>query len=212
MKYQFSIILFIISMTGCLRSNGQEANVKFDAQTFLPPYNLVVPDNWGVERFGIPIAFAPSIPYVGVEDLRFTPGWANSSNEDYWSYSYLWYLKGKTKFNTKTVEDNLTAYYTGLVGRNIEKRKIPKEKLFPVSANFEDVSTQDGDMNTFKGTVHMLDYMAQEPITLNCIVHVKECAEKDNTFVFFEVSPHEETHPIWNTLNGIWTQFQCDVK
>ena len=34
------------------------------------PYNLGFPKDWGVERFLIPIAFAPQIPYKGVEDIR----------------------------------------------------------------------------------------------------------------------------------------------
>jgi len=193
-------------------THGQEPKAQFDAEKFAPPYKLVIPEGWTIERFGIPIEFAPSIPYVGVEDLRFSPGWGNSASEDYWSYSYLWYLQGKIEINAKAMEENLEAYYTGLVGRNIERRKIPKEKLFPVEATFANVKTQEGDASTFKGAVHMLDYMEQKPVVLNCLIHVKECSRKDNTFVFCEVSPQAETHPVWQTLNMIWTEFQCDEK
>jgi hypothetical protein len=91
------------------------------------------------------------------------------------------------------MKENLEAYYTGLVGRNIERRKIPKEKLFPVEASFAEAKTEVGDMNTFKGTVRMLDYMQEQPILLNCVIHVKECAEKDHTFVFYQVSPRPDS-------------------
>jgi len=144
--------------------------------------------------------------------LRFAPGWADSASEDYWTYSYLWYLDGKIDFDAKTMEKNLEAYYTGLIGRNIERRKIAKEKLFPVKANLESTKTEDGDLSTFKGSISMLDYMAQQPIKLNCVIHVKECPRKDNTFVFYEISLKEYDHPIWNTLNKIWMEFECDVK
>jgi hypothetical protein len=206
-----AFLLLTLLVIAC-HTKTKEPKTHFNPETFMPGYKFVVPENWTTERFGIPIEFAPSIPYVGIEELRFSPGWGDSTSEDYWTYSYLWYLDGKEKFSTKTMEENLEAYYTGLVGRNIERRKIPKEKLFPVKANFEMVKTYEGDLSTFKGSIAMLDYMAQQPIRLNCLIHVKECPGKNNTFVFYEISPHEPTHPIWNTLNNIWTEFQCDVK
>jgi hypothetical protein len=194
------------------QTKAKQPKVHFDAETFVPPYKLIVPENWITERFGIPIEFAPSIPYAGIEDVRFAQGWDNSSSEEYWTYSYLWYLDGKIEFDAKTIEKNLEAYYTGLVGRNIERRKIPKEKLFPVKANFSIVKAHEGDLNTFSGTVHMVDYMAQEPITLNILVHVKDCPGKENTFVFYEVSPQDAAHPIWQILHGMWRAFECDAK
>jgi hypothetical protein len=214
MKYPISTRLLAASVLTVLVfacQSKSKPKVHFDAETFVPTYKLVVPENWTTERFAIPIEFAPSIPYAGIEELRFAPGWGSSTSEDYWTYSYLWYLDGKPEFNASTMEENLEAYYTGLIGRNIERRKIPKEKLFPVKATFEMVTAYDGDLSTFKGSVYMLDYMAQEPITLNCLIHVKECPGKDNTFVYYEVSPREATHPIWNTLNKIWTEFQCEM-
>ncbi len=69
------------------------------------------------------------------------------------------------------LEKNLTAYYSGLVGRNIGPRKIPAEKIIPVKASIKKIATDEGDLQTYSGSIDMLDYMAQEPITLNCIVH-----------------------------------------
>jgi hypothetical protein len=190
----------------------KEPRAHFDAETFVPTYRLIVPENWTTERFAIPIDFAPSIQYAGIEEVRFAPGWDNSSSEDYWTYAYLWYLDRKIQFDPKTIEENLEAYYTGLVDRNIERRKIPKEKLFPVKASFKEVEIQKGDLNTFNGTVRMLDYMAQEPMTLNCIVHVKECEGKDLTFVYYEISPQEATHAVWKTMDNMWEEFECEGK
>jgi len=208
MKYLILTVLLVGSLLACETRKKDH----YSAETFVPTYKLIVPENWTTETFSIPIEFAPSIPYVGIEEVRFAQGWGHSTSEDYWTYSYLWYLDGKVELNAETIKENLEAYYTGLVGRNIERRKIPKEKLFPVKATIEVTKTYEGDLNTYKGSVHMLDYMAQQPIKLNCLVHVRECPGKDNTFVFYEISPREETHPIWNTLNQIWKEFQCDVK
>lgn len=183
---------------------------EFDAEKYDPLYSLTVPQGWGVERLAIPIDFAPSIPYKGVEDLRFAPGWSNPKANDYWTYAFLWHLEGRPENNPQTIEKNLTAYYTGLIGRNIEKRKIPKDKLVPVKVKIKQVNTDSGDLQTYSGTIDMLDYMAQLPITLNCIVHVKLCPqEQNNTFMFYEISPRPADNDIWKALQNLWTTFEC---
>ena len=166
----------------------------------------------GVERFLIPIEFAPSIPYKGVEDIRFTPGWGDPKTEEYWSYAFLWYLDEMPVTNDTTIQTNLNAYYAGLIGRNMERRKIPKEKLFPVKTSVKEVKAESGDQKTFRGTINMLDYMEQKPITLNCVVHVKSCAGQAKGFLFYEISPKPSADKIWTSLESLWKSFDCNVS
>ncbi|HEV8515813.1 MAG TPA: hypothetical protein VGQ59_21175 [Cyclobacteriaceae bacterium] len=195
----------------CLISFNVSAQ-DFDGHNWKAPYTLSVPEGWGVERFLIPIEFAPSIPYKGVEDIRFAPGWGNAQSEEYWSYAFLWYLDEVPITNEATIQTNLNAYYTGLIGRNIERRKIPKEKLFPVKTSVKEVNTESGDQKTFKGTIDMLDYMEQRPITLNCVVHVKSCPGQAKGFIFYEISPKPSTDKIWKSLELLWKNFDCKVN
>lgn len=208
MKFIFFSFIFL----GALRTIAQEQKEAFDAEHWQPPYQMIVPEDWSIERFSIPIDFAPTIHYTGVEDLRFTPGWGDAKSPDYWTYAYLWFLEGKHKLTAKHFAQNLTAYYSGLVGRNIEPRHIPKEKLFPVTASFKKIKTLPGDAATFRGRVHMLDYMQQKPVTLNCLAHVKHCNGKDNTYVFYEISPQSLTHAVWKSMDNIWREFICDQQ
>jgi hypothetical protein len=203
-------IIVIIFCLAFLKTIGQTEKPAFDGHTWEAPYTLGFPKGWDVERFLIPIEFAPSIPYKGVEDIRFTPGWGNAKSNEYWSYAFLWYLEGKPAFSAEAVANNLKAYYTGLIGRNIEPRKIPAEKLFPVKTEISAAGAGSGDIMTFKGTVYMLDYMEQQPIILNCIVHIRTCPGKNNTFVFTEISPKPYTDNVWQGLNELWTGFSCD--
>ncbi|HTL08822.1 MAG TPA: hypothetical protein VL307_11210 [Chitinophagaceae bacterium] len=182
----------------------------FDGKTWEAPYLLEMPQGWDIERFLIPIEFAPSIPYKGIEDIRFTPGWGNVKSNEYWTYGFLWYLDNKPQMTATIVASNLRAYYSGLVGRNISSRKIPSDKLFPVQSQMKAIITAPGDAKTFRGTIHMLDYMEQKPITLNCIVHVRLCPGQDKTFVFNEISPKPFTDSVWIGLNQLWTNFKCD--
>src|SRR5829696_1417230 len=99
-------LLLIIICLSFLNGYGQETKTEFDGHKWEAPYYLSIPKDWTIERFLIPIAFAPQIPYKGVEDIRFTPGWAKAKSEDYWSYAFLWYLDGEVKTDAKTLDNN----------------------------------------------------------------------------------------------------------
>lgn len=182
---------------------------EFDGAHWKAPYTLDFPAGWGVERFQIPIEFAKSIPYKGIEDIRFAPGWGDAKSEEYWTYAFLWYLNEMPAANEAILQTNLNAYYTGLIERNIERRKIPAEKLFPVKTSMNEVKAAPGDLKTFRGTIHMLDYMEQKPILLNCVVHVKKCAGRKEGFIFYEISPKATTEKVWERLDALWKSFAC---
>lgn len=180
---------------------------EFDSHTWQAPYDLNKPKDWGVERFAIPISFAPQIDYKGIEDIRFTPGWAKSTSEEYWSYAFLWYLDGEINLDIKKLESNLQAYYSGLISAN--GSKIPKEKLIAVVASFKETQKDKDDKKTFSGTIKMLDYMKQVPITLHCKVHLRSCSEENKTIIFYELSPQPYSHKTWINLDKLWSDLKC---
>ena len=198
------IITLCLTSLYCL---AQDTKTEFDGKNWKAPYQLSIPTGWDVERFLIPIEFAPQIQCKGVEDIRFTPGWGNVKSNEYWTYAFLWYLDGYYKINKNILENNLRAYYTGLVGRNIEPRKIPASKVIPVKTFVKQVTTSESDLKTFNGTIELLDYMEQRPITLNCIIHVRPYKEKGKTFIFYELSPKPFSDSLWLKLNELWTDF-----
>jgi hypothetical protein len=204
-------VLFVVVLLLYLKSSGQNVNEEFDGKKWEAPYVLDTLKGWDVERFLIPISFAPSIPYKGVEDIRFTPGWAKKTTNEYWSYAFLWYLDGTPAWDAKTIENNLIAYYTGLTKVNSDSSKIA-DKLFPVTATIRSRHTETGDLKTFEGSVTMLDYMSKEPITLNVVIHIKACTGKDKTFVFHEISPMPYTDDVWKRLHQLWVNFKCNKE
>ncbi|HTE27943.1 hypothetical protein [Flavitalea sp.] len=190
---------------------AQDAKPAFDGHAWQAPYSLSM-DGWGIERFLIPIEFAPGIKYSGIEDVRFTKGWGEATSNEYWSYAFLWYLDGKPVINERDVEKNLAMYYDGLIGRNVEPRKIPADLVKPTKVTVKKIATHKGDLSTFSGTIDMLDYMQQKPVTLNCIVHQKLCDGQNKTFVFHEISLRPLTDSVWTALNTLWTDFDCKPK
>jgi hypothetical protein len=205
----------LIVMLICLASlsiSGQNSKTEFDGTKWNPPYHLTIPKGWDVERFLIPMAFVPQISYRGVEDIRFTPGWGDAKSDEYWTYAFLWYIDGSPKTNEKIIRKNLRVYYKGLIITNVEKRKIPAKKIIPVRTSVKKVETEKGDVNTYAGTIDMLDYMGQKPIMLNCIVHLKSCSGQNKTFIFYEISPKPLTDPVWQRLHKLWKDFDCNKK
>lgn len=197
-------ITFILCFTALhsVAQNGKE----FDPRAWKPPYSLEL-DGWGIEMFLIPIDFAPQIPYKGVEDIRFTKGWADSTSNDYWAYAFLWCLDGSPEITSDSMAHHLNSYYDGLVSRNIEKRAIPANMIVKTKTKIKLVPTQPGDLKTFEGAIAMLDYMGKRPITLNCKVHLKLCNRK--TILFHQLSPKPYNHNGWQKLNQLWSGFSC---
>ncbi|MBK7212253.1 MAG: hypothetical protein IPH88_02915 [Bacteroidales bacterium] len=204
MKKFVVILFYLVPLLSFCQINANE----FDPLKWEPPYRLDFPAGWGVERFLIPISFAPQIPYKGVEDIRFTPGWGKAESTDYWSYAFLWYLDGYQKITAKIVEKNLKEYYTGLVDAN--QRESSDNKSVIVKTVIKRVNTQDGDLKTFYGSVYMLDYMTNKPITLYCKVHLKTCDGQNNTFIFYELSPKPYNDNVWQSLDILWAGFSCE--
>ncbi len=202
------VSLSIVDEAECIKWLKQKLDI-FDANTWVPPYNLSVPEGWNTERFTLPPDFAPQISLKGVEDLRFTPGWGDTTSEEHWSYAFLWWLDGNPRINESSLQENLKAYYTGLVGRNIPIRKIPANKLVPVNVVIKKIKTTLNDTETYSGTISMLDYIAQKPITLNCIIHLKTCKTGNHTPVFFKISPKPPAHNIWKEFEKINESFDC---
>jgi hypothetical protein len=206
-----NVIALLVSLVSIV-SFGQNTSVDFDGAHWNAPYGLATPFGWDVERSSIQKAFAPQVPFKGIEDIRYAPGWGNPKSEQYWSYSFLWYLEESPKISEEMIESNLNAYYTGLLKENMDKQNITARKILPVKTWITEMTPENGDLQTYYGAIAMLDYMTQKPISLNCLVHVKLSPEQNKTFLFFEASPQPLNDKIWKTLDQLWLDFDFTVS
>jgi hypothetical protein len=179
----------------------------FDHNTWVAPYHLIIPAGWTTEHFSLPPEFAPQITHKGVEDIRFAPGWGDSKSDEHWTYSFLWWLEGSPKIDAAILQANLKAYYEGLISRNVAG--VPPNKIVPTTTTVKKINTAPGDAETFNGSITMLDYHTQQPMTLNCLIHVKECKDQKNAAIYFEISPKPFVHPVWKKMNLIGDSFDC---
>ncbi len=206
--YRHPISFPIVDEVECIQWIKATTGI-FDPVNYQPPYKMITPDKWTEERFGIPSDFAMEIPLKGVEDIRFAPGWGELSNEEHWTYAFLWWLEGRPQLNAALLQKYLTQYYTGLVGRNIGRRNIPADKVIPVTASIQAVKALPGDEATYEGSIHMLNYMQPAPITLNTRIHVRNCPSQQHTAVYIELSPKPYKHALWQQMDLIGTEFDC---
>lgn len=171
-------------------------------------FYLPVPDGWRVESIPFPIEFAPRIPYAGAEHLRFSPGWGDTKSEELWSYCFLWWIQPDSKVSNASLERDLKAYYSGLVGRNIISRKIDSALVVPTITEFNEVENTK-DKKAYAGTVKMLDYMSLRPVTLQVEVQLIPCLKEGKLAVFLAVSPQPKTHAIWQKFRVVQEGFRC---
>lgn len=200
----------IVDETACIQWVKKCLDI-FDARTWVPPYQLPVPQGWTTELFELPPAFAPQLPYQGAEDIRFAPGWGDPKSKEHWTYGFLWWLQDSYPMDAASLQTSLQAYYDGLVTANISSRKIAAGKIIPVVASVKKTTTLPGDMATYNGTINMLDYHAQLPMQLKVIAHVKDSKSAKATAVFFEVSPQPSGHPVWQQLHAIEKNFSINT-
>ncbi|HTI12716.1 MAG TPA: hypothetical protein VL832_29290 [Puia sp.] len=206
--------LSIVDETDCIQWIKKELHVfsPSNPMAFSGPYSFGVPDRWRIERSSFPPPFAPKVKLTGVEEIRFPPGWGVAGSEDYWSVAYLLWLDAGQKIDEAVLQENLKIYYDGLVitGGGPVPHNIPKDKLVPTRVHIQKIKAEPDDVDTYSGTIDMLDYMAMKPMTLNYMVHVKSCNDKGHFPVFLELSPKPFTDVIWHDLKRMKKDFTCE--
>jgi len=196
----------IFLLIGIMSCNG--GNEKKETKT-AAAYTYPTPDKWETEKINFPIDFAPDIPFKGTEDLRFAPGWASTSSDEHWAYAFLWWLEGNPDIDENVMARHLKTYYTGLVGRNITEKKIPSSKVTSITTSVTKIATAPRDLATYEGKITMTDYndILFSPITLNCLIHKKQCG--NHLVMICLISPRSTDHTVWKSLNGLEEGFKC---
>ncbi|MEP0263480.1 hypothetical protein [Dokdonia sp.] len=167
---------------------------------------LTIDEPWRSERLEFPIAFAPSLEYNGVEEVRFAKGWSNPDSEEFWTYTFLWYLNEDPKITADVIEDDIEAYFNGLmelVGKGNGLTDLPKANV---------VFVKDSDENnSFVGKAKIFDaFFSKDIQELNIKAVSDYCSEKEKYTVLFTFSPKEYNHTIWKTLDGITLSVDCE--
>lgn len=104
-----------------------------------------VPEGWRSETIPFPLEFAPSLPYRGVEELRFAPGFFKPAEPLYFTYSFVWVVDGTPSF--VDLSGDLRTYFGGLA-------RAVSPKTFDATRHQAAVTRE---ANTIRGTVTTVD-------------------------------------------------------
>jgi hypothetical protein len=203
--------LSIVDETGCIQWIKKALHI-FDPsnpQEWTPPYTLILPDNWRIERAYVPGPFSPHFGLRGVEDIRFPPGWGIAGSEEYWSVAYLFWLEPGQAVDAGVIQNNLKTYYDELIAGAQVRRNlhVPPGTIKPAQVTIKRLTAEPDDRETYTGTIAMYDYLAGKPIVLNYLVHLKSSSGQNHIPLFLEISPQPFTHPLWNRLKEIKQKF-----
>ena len=75
---------------------------------------LDAPAGWAIEQIPIPLGFAPSLGFTGLEDVRFAPGWSASGSPEFWTYKFAWEIAEDPRLDEERLALILETYYDGL--------------------------------------------------------------------------------------------------
>lgn len=189
------LILFIFTIS-CYTTFGQENEAILSA-----------PDNWKSEIIPFPIGFAPSIDFVGFEDLRFSPGWNDSSSKEFWTYSFVWYIETYGAMTESKLTESFKSYYDGLMGVDMQNQAdtTNSNKLDKTLCLF--IKTNEG----FSGKIRVYDaFFTKNYMTLNIKVKETFCPKTNKQTILCDISPKAFDHVVWTIFNDVKLDVKCD--
>ena len=187
------ILLSLVSML-LTKAFGQQAG-----------YDFPKPKGWNTEKITFPIDFAKNIPFKGMEELRFTPGWGNSKTGEYWAYDFLWFVEGQPPIKKGDLDKYMVQYFTGLYLSNLKNKTNPPASF--TKAHFKKAHAQQNDKETYEGNISTLDFLTGQSIAFYAKVHVRYYPEVQHAAILFEISPQPYKNVVWDELDGVVNGF-----
>lgn len=170
------------------------------SQESKPETVLTAPDTWGPEIFSFPLEFAPAIDYQGFEDIRFAPGWSDTTANDYFTYTFVWYLDSDPKLTIDLLTSHVKAYFGGLMTGTSGRDDLPE-----VTASF----TQKANGN-YAGSVDTYDaFFKKKDMTLHVTVESIHCKSTGKQIVWFRLSPKGLEDPLWQMFGAVKLKLDC---
>ena len=174
-----------------------------------PSFTWPVPEGWKAETIPFPLDFAPDVRHTGVEELRFSPGFANPDAPDNWTYAFAWLLEDEAAINEATLAAELTAYFKGLsMAVGSEKFNFDPKHF---TARFQAQPAASGSKaREYTGTVETYDcFRTGKPITLHLLVRTIPCQGGIPRAVLVAASRLHDEGKIWPGLRNLLDNFRC---
>lgn len=168
---------------------------------------LNAPEGWQNEIIPFPISFAPEIDLVGFEDLRFAPGWSDSTSQEFWSYTFVWYVEPTEPLSVNQLTEYFNLYYDGLMGVDLKNKNNDGSSHLLDKAVCHFTKTHRG----FTGTMRVHDaFFTREYISLNIKVSELYCEEENMKVFSCDISPQPFDSEVWDIFNQVELTIKCE--
>jgi hypothetical protein len=170
------------------------------------PELLKEPAGWTFEKFQLPPVFAPSFPFHGFEELRFSPGMFTKTAHDYFTYAFAASLDHTTTFTKADLARYLDLYFKGLCFATARDRKL--------TVDTSQIKVRVlGQNNKYTAIANIFGVFADgAPVTLNMEIKVIPDTPASKTFLVFIASPNPATDEVWKQLHAISNSFMAGGK
>lgn len=172
-----------------------------------PVFDWPVPAGWAQETIPFPLDFAPELPYRGLEELRFAPGFLTPGASTFWSYAFVWWVEEPPSFDPRSISAALRDYFRGLalaVGKD-------KFSMDPEHFQVELAIKSEGGREVLVGQVHSFDsFVTGEPIVLNVEISRRSCPKAAHTAILFLLSPKSMDDAVWSELRACGSALNCE--
>jgi len=170
--------------------------------------------DWSLECTTFPLSWSPQIPYRGLEDLLFAPGFADKSSAQYHSYGFVWWLEGMQPLAMDRLRSDLVEYFKGISaqrGRAGNFNPDPNKVSVTLgSGPLDQKTTGKPARRHLHGDITLYNREG-ELITLHSDVAIEPCHDENHTAAVFLLSPQRD-EDVWKSLRAFQDSFQCDRK
>jgi hypothetical protein len=194
--YKKSILVLFLFTISSIITFGQEKESVLSA-----------PDNWQSEIIPFPLGFARDIDFIGFEDLRFAPGWSDSTSQEFWAYTFVWYIEKGPAMTESKLTESFNSYYDGLMGVDIHNQNdsTNSNQLDKTLCLF--VKTNEG----FVGKMRVYDrFFTKDYMTLNIKVKESFCPKTNKQIIFCDISPMAFDHEVWGIFDDVEISVECE--
>lgn len=151
------------------------------------------------EIIPLPVEWAPGMTLEGFEELRFSPGWSDTTSTAFWSYVLAWDVKATAPLSSEEIVLNLERYFDGLMKPNHWATTFPEPVviLAPPKKGTSKTGRYEGKMKYFDG------FHSGQMITTYILAEQTFCPTTHTTIVVFRISPKPFHHSVWKDLKTV---------
>lgn len=204
LKTYLPTLLWISVAFSCAVASAQDTEFEFDT-----------PD-WRSEKMQLPLPFAPTMTFRGLDELRFSPGMFKGDREDFFSYVFVMSLEPETELDEKVIRKELLIYYRGLaqaVGKAtksaVDKFTLEMKTMLQAT-RLPEMAKEPAEY--YAELIWDEPFVTRQSQKLRLEIQTFRFADSDRKYLFVCASPQPLAHDVWTKMRGFRKSLRIKSK